>query len=103
VTVNFVVALRRSRCYLCIVGDGHKDLGQSKNNTAKKDKPAAEPIIVPIVLRMSDFDHKVYSLTGLTCFWFLMSLKYQLYSRSKNIPVVFIEYIRGLRSAHVND
>ncbi|XP_039838897.1 uncharacterized protein LOC120699096 isoform X5 [Panicum virgatum] len=39
-------------------GDGHKDLGQSKNYTAKKDKPAAEPIVVPIVLRMSDFDHK---------------------------------------------
>jgi hypothetical protein len=38
--------------------DGHKDLGQPKNNTAKKDKPAAEPIVVPIVLRMSDFDHK---------------------------------------------
>ncbi|RLN40414.1 uncharacterized protein C2845_PM01G00050 [Panicum miliaceum] len=38
--------------------DGHKDLGQPKNSTAKKDKPAAEPIVVPIVLRMSDFDHK---------------------------------------------
>ncbi|XP_062210506.1 uncharacterized protein LOC133912004 isoform X2 [Phragmites australis] len=39
-------------------GDGHKDLDQQKNNTAKKDKPASEPIVVPIVLRMSDFDHK---------------------------------------------
>ncbi|CAN6216395.1 unnamed protein product [Urochloa humidicola] len=39
-------------------GDGHKDLDQPKNNTAKKVKPAAEPIVVPIVLRMSDFDHK---------------------------------------------
>ena len=77
--VNFVVALRRSHYYLCIVGDGNKDLGQPKNNTAKKDKPAAEMIVVPIVLRMSDFDHKVCSLTGLTCFWILMSLKYQLY------------------------
>ncbi|CAL5039268.1 unnamed protein product [Urochloa decumbens] len=38
--------------------DGHKDVGQPKNNTAKKDKPAAEPIVVPIVLKMSDFDHK---------------------------------------------
>ncbi|AQL10245.1 uncharacterized protein LOC100383156 [Zea mays] len=38
--------------------DGHKDLDQQKNNATKKDKPAAEPIIVPIVLRMSDFDHK---------------------------------------------
>ncbi|CAN6201181.1 unnamed protein product [Urochloa humidicola] len=38
--------------------DGHKDLGPPKNNTAKKDKPAAEPIVVPIVLKMSDFDHK---------------------------------------------
>jgi hypothetical protein len=56
--VNFAVALRRKHCYLCPVGDGHKDLGQPKNNTAKKDKPAAEPIVVPIVLRMSDFDHK---------------------------------------------
>ena len=77
--MNFAIALKRRHCYLCIVGDGHKHLGQPKNNTAKKDKPAAEPIIVPIVLRMSDFDHKVYSLTGLTCFWFLISLKYQLY------------------------
>ena len=77
--VNFAVALRRSHYYLCIVGDGHKDLGQPKNNTAKKDKPAAEKIVVPIVLSMSDFDQKVYSLTGLTCFWILMSLKYQLY------------------------
>lgn len=39
-------------------GNGHKDLEQQKNSTAKKDKPAAEPIVVPIVLRMSDFDHK---------------------------------------------
>ncbi|WVZ56944.1 hypothetical protein U9M48_007405 [Paspalum notatum var. saurae] len=38
--------------------DGCKDLDQLKNNTIKKDKPAAEPIVVPIVLRMSDFDHK---------------------------------------------
>ncbi|KAI4996556.1 hypothetical protein ZWY2020_051476 [Hordeum vulgare] len=39
-------------------GNAHKDLDQQKNNSAKKDKPAAEPIVVPIVLRMSDFDHK---------------------------------------------
>uniref|UniRef100_A0A0A9DK74 2-phosphoglycerate kinase n=1 Tax=Arundo donax TaxID=35708 RepID=A0A0A9DK74_ARUDO len=39
-------------------GGGHKDLDKQKNTTAKKDKSAAEPIVVPIVLRMSDFDHK---------------------------------------------
>ncbi|KAL5217492.1 hypothetical protein ABZP36_018176 [Zizania latifolia] len=39
-------------------GEGHKDLDLQKNNNTKKDKPAAEPIVVPIVLRMSDFDHK---------------------------------------------
>ncbi|TVU48694.1 hypothetical protein EJB05_08339 [Eragrostis curvula] len=39
-------------------GDRHKDLDQQKNNAAKKVKPAAEPIVVPIVLRMADFDHK---------------------------------------------
>ena len=77
--MNLAIALRGSHCYLCIVDDGNKDLGQPKNNTAKKDKPAAEKIVVPIVLSMSDFNQKVYSLTGLTCFWFLMSLKYQLY------------------------
>ena len=77
--MNLAIALRGSHCYLCIVDDGNKDLGQPKNNTAKKDKPAAEKIVVPIVLSMSDFDQKVYFLTGLTCFWFLMSLKYQLY------------------------
>nr|CAB3500251.1 unnamed protein product [Digitaria exilis] len=41
-----------------LVGDGDKDLDQPKNNTAKIDKPAAEPIVVPIVLRMSHFDYK---------------------------------------------
>ncbi|XP_077235421.1 P-loop containing nucleoside triphosphate hydrolases superfamily protein isoform X2 [Tasmannia lanceolata] len=28
------------------------------NNSVKKEKPAPEPIIVPIVLRMAEFDHK---------------------------------------------
>lgn len=33
---------------------------ESQNATAsKKEKTAAEPIIVPIVLRMAEFDHKV--------------------------------------------
>lgn len=52
---------------LCLyfVGNGQKDLDQQKSNSAKKDKPAAEPIVVPIVLRMSDFDHKVCCLPGL--------------------------------------
>jgi hypothetical protein len=54
-----------NHCSFCSVGNGHKDLDQQKNNTARKDKPAAEPIVVPIVLRMSDFDHKVYALTAL--------------------------------------
>ncbi|KAL6648975.1 hypothetical protein ACP70R_013199 [Stipagrostis hirtigluma subsp. patula] len=35
-----------------------EELDQQKNNPANKDKPAAEPIVVPVVLRMSDFDHK---------------------------------------------
>ncbi|KAF0935825.1 hypothetical protein E2562_036309 [Oryza meyeriana var. granulata] len=39
-------------------GEGQKYLDIQKNNATKKDKPAAEPIVVPIVLRMSDFDHK---------------------------------------------
>ncbi|KAL6847707.1 hypothetical protein ACP4OV_022495 [Aristida adscensionis] len=39
-------------------GNGYKDLDQQKMNAAKKEKLAAEPIVVPIVLRMSDFDHK---------------------------------------------
>ena len=54
----------KENCFLCLAGDGHKDLDQQKNNATKKDKPAAEPIIVPIVLRMSDFDHKVCAFVG---------------------------------------
>jgi hypothetical protein len=57
-----VVLLVANHCSCCCVGNGLKDLDQQKNSTAKKDKPAAEPIVVPIVLRMSDFDHKVSSL-----------------------------------------
>lgn len=61
---SFSVPLKKN-CFLCLVGVGHKDLDQQKNNTTKKDKPAAEPIVVPIVLRMSDFDHKVCALISL--------------------------------------
>lgn len=68
--MTFAGTLRRNHCYLWLVGDGHKDLGQPKNNTTKKDKSAAEPIVVPIVLRMSDFDHKVCSLNCLRAFGF---------------------------------
>ncbi|XP_031483967.1 uncharacterized protein LOC116253331 isoform X2 [Nymphaea colorata] len=32
--------------------------GKKVESTSKQDKPVAEPIIVPIVLKMADFDHK---------------------------------------------
>jgi hypothetical protein len=55
-------------------------LDLQKNNTTKKDKPAAEPIVVPIVLRMSDFDHKVcfLSVTNLDTFMLFVFIKLNL-------------------------
>lgn len=86
--VSFAVAW--NHCYLCLVGDGHKDRDQPKNNTAKIDKPGVEPIVVPIVLRMSDFDHKVCSLLIQNTFGF-----YYLWNTS------YID-ARGLRTAYLN-
>ncbi|KAG0464283.1 hypothetical protein HPP92_020352 [Vanilla planifolia] len=38
--------------------EGSKDSDVRSSNPTKKEKPAADPIIVPIVLKMADFDHK---------------------------------------------
>ncbi|KAK8962559.1 hypothetical protein KSP40_PGU005876 [Platanthera guangdongensis] len=46
--------------YCVITADeGSKDSDVRSINSANKEKPAADPIIVPIVLKMTDFDHKV--------------------------------------------
>lgn len=34
-----------------------------KEKSVKKEKSGPDPIIVPIVLKMADFDHKVWSLS----------------------------------------
>ncbi|RWW71760.1 hypothetical protein BHE74_00020474 [Ensete ventricosum] len=39
-------------------GEVHKDSELQSSNSYKKEKSATEPIIVPIVLKMSEFDHK---------------------------------------------
>ncbi|KAL5569901.1 hypothetical protein UlMin_026476 [Ulmus minor] len=39
-------------------GEAVKDPDADKNATAKKEKSGAEPIIVPLVLKMAEFDHK---------------------------------------------
>ncbi|PON51026.1 P-loop containing nucleoside triphosphate hydrolase [Parasponia andersonii] len=39
-------------------GDPLKDPGVEKNTPVKKEKSGAEPIIVPLVLKMAEFDHK---------------------------------------------
>ncbi|KAJ0962002.1 hypothetical protein J5N97_029830 [Dioscorea zingiberensis] len=41
-----------------IPGEGDKDSDLQTSNTAKKEKSGSEPIIVPIVLKMAEFDHK---------------------------------------------
>ena len=51
-------------CQFCIycfrfAGDALKDPGTDKNTPVKKEKSGAEPIIVPLVLKMAEFDHKV--------------------------------------------
>ncbi|URE39226.1 2-Phosphoglycerate kinase [Musa troglodytarum] len=39
-------------------GEVHKDSELQSSSSYKKEKSATEPIIVPIVLKMSEFDHK---------------------------------------------
>lgn len=40
-----------------------KDPKTDKNHPSGKEKSGAEPIIVPIVLKMAEFDHKVQSIS----------------------------------------
>ncbi|XP_042394667.1 P-loop NTPase domain-containing protein LPA1 homolog 1-like isoform X2 [Zingiber officinale] len=40
------------------LGDAHKDLKLQIDNTLKPEKSGSEPIIIPIVLKMAEFDHK---------------------------------------------
>lgn len=42
------------------VGEAVKDPETDTNPPAGKEKSVAEPIIVPIVLKMAEFDHKVW-------------------------------------------
>lgn len=41
------------------LGDIPEDKDPKMGNSVKREKPPAEPIIVPIVLKMAEFDHKV--------------------------------------------
>lgn len=41
------------------VGETTKDPEAGGNPPAKKEKSGSEPIIIPIVLKMADFDHEV--------------------------------------------
>lgn len=52
-----------------ISGEVHKDSELQSSNSYKKEKSATEPIIVPIVLKMSEFDHKVSLFSFLIYHW----------------------------------
>ncbi|KAH9647757.1 P-loop containing nucleoside triphosphate hydrolases superfamily protein [Citrus sinensis] len=41
-------------------GETPKDPGVDRNTSVKKEKSGPDPIIIPIVLKMADFDHKVW-------------------------------------------
>lgn len=43
-------------------GEKVKDSGAAQKPSHKREKSGAQPIIVPIVLRMAEFDHKVVTL-----------------------------------------
>ncbi|RWW33669.1 hypothetical protein GW17_00001587 [Ensete ventricosum] len=50
-------------------GEVHKDSELQSSNSYKKEKSATEPIIVPIVLKMSEFDHKVSLFSFVIYHW----------------------------------
>ena len=41
-------------------GESLKDLETNGNTSVRKEKSGGEPIIIPIVLKMAEFDHKVW-------------------------------------------
>lgn len=65
-------------------GETSKDPEVDRNTSVKKEKSGPDPIIVPIVLKMADFDHKVWphsfclqdwSVWVLFCFFILFPEK----------------------------
>lgn len=42
-----------------IPGQNVKDAEENKTTVTRKEKSGGEPIIVPIVLKMAEFEHKV--------------------------------------------
>lgn len=58
----FLFLVSANAIYCLISGDVHKDSELHSSNSLGKEKSASEPIIVPIVLKMAEFDHKVNSV-----------------------------------------
>lgn len=47
--------------FFSLSDDTHKDLELQIDNTLKPEKSGSDPIIIPIVLKMAEFDHKVFA------------------------------------------
>lgn len=76
--LSFFSPLMLPHCLSGNAGEKVKDSGAGQNPSHKREKSGAQPIIVPIVLRMAEFDHKVvtlnvYSSYIISSFFFIIS------------------------------
>lgn len=60
--MNYLEGVKFSNGFTAHTGETLKDPEKEGNPSVKKEKSGTEPIIIPIVLKMAEFDHKVYAL-----------------------------------------
>lgn len=64
-------------------GETVKDSGADQNPSHRREKSGAQPIIVPIVLRMAEFDHKVATLCLFIIYYLQILVSIFVYALSK--------------------
>ena len=68
--------------FMWILGEGPKESALQKVSLVKQKSSIAEPIVIPIVLKMADFDHKVWFilfLSSIICYD-VLDLKFPSYN-----------------------
>lgn len=58
---NYLAGAKFSDCFSAYTGETLKDPGKEGNSFVRK-KSGSEAIIIPIVLKMVEFDHKVWMI-----------------------------------------
>lgn len=99
-SINVKFTMWFPSAYACSssVGSPLYDPYSKSSNSMKNQKMAAEPIIVPMVLKMAEFDHKVWFITYnihltselLAYLWAIFNFKVYLWTPHRPVLCIFL-------------